>query len=127
MIYDALNKLKSTTIFNCYKHAGFVREGPGIADSISLAADNNDDDDVPLSFWSRALKERLPIENEKLEQYSPVDDDIATCEEATDENILDNVIVNSQDSDDNDVDDGPEENCPTPSVSEALKAAEELN
>ncbi|KAL3287105.1 hypothetical protein HHI36_001586, partial [Cryptolaemus montrouzieri] len=74
-----------------------------------------------------ALKEELPIENEKLEQYSSVDDDIATCEKPTDENILQNVIVNSHDSDDNDVDDGPEGNCPTPSVSEALKAAEVLN
>ncbi|KAL3275105.1 hypothetical protein HHI36_019876 [Cryptolaemus montrouzieri] len=37
------------------------------------------------------------------------------------------MFVNSQDSDDNDVDDGPEENCPTPSASEALKAAEVLN
>ncbi|KAL3279755.1 hypothetical protein HHI36_017263 [Cryptolaemus montrouzieri] len=126
MIYDAWNKLKSTTIFNCYKHAGFVRDGPGIADSISVAADNNDDDDVPLSVWARALK-GLPIENEKLEQYSSVDDDVATCKEPTDVNILQNVIVNSQDSDDNDVDDGPEENCPAPSVSEALKAAEVLN
>ncbi|KAL3279774.1 hypothetical protein HHI36_017282 [Cryptolaemus montrouzieri] len=45
----------------------------------------------------------------------------------TDEKILQNVIVNSQDSDDNDVDDGPEEICPSPSVSEALKAAEVLN
>ncbi|KAL3279894.1 hypothetical protein HHI36_017400 [Cryptolaemus montrouzieri] len=42
-------------------------------------------------------------------------------------NILQNVIVNRQDSDNKDVDDCPEENCPTPSVSEALKAAEVLN
>ncbi|KAL3273740.1 hypothetical protein HHI36_015168 [Cryptolaemus montrouzieri] len=76
---------------------------------------------------ARALKEGLPIENDKLEQYSSVDDDIAKCEELTVENILQNVIVNSEDSDDNDVDDGPEENCPTPSVSEALKATEVLN
>ncbi|KAL3286521.1 hypothetical protein HHI36_001026 [Cryptolaemus montrouzieri] len=91
MIYDVWNKLKSTTVFNCYKHAGFVRGGPGIADSISVAADNNDDD-VPLSVWARALKEELPIENEKLDQYYSVDDDIATCEEPTDENILQNII-----------------------------------
>ncbi|KAL3278125.1 hypothetical protein HHI36_013470 [Cryptolaemus montrouzieri] len=102
MIYNAWNK--STTIFNCYKHDGFVRDSSGIADSISVAADNNDDDDVPLSVWARALKEGLLIENEKLEQYSLVDDDIATCEEPIDENILQKVIVNSQDSDDNDVD-----------------------
>ncbi|KAL3269424.1 hypothetical protein HHI36_008494 [Cryptolaemus montrouzieri] len=103
MIYDDWNKLKSTTIFNCYKHAGFVRDGPGIAYSISVAADNNDDDDVPISVWARALKEGLPIENEKLEQYSCVDVDIATCVEPIDENILRNDIVNSQDRDDNDV------------------------
>ncbi|KAL3287946.1 hypothetical protein HHI36_002402 [Cryptolaemus montrouzieri] len=126
MIYDAWNKLKSTTIFNCYKHARFVRDDPGFADSISVAG-NNDDDDVPLSVWARALKEGLPIGNEELEQYSSVDDFIATYEEPTDENILQNVIVYSQDSDDNDVDDDPEENCPTPSLSEALKAAEVLN
>ncbi|KAL3287882.1 hypothetical protein HHI36_002340 [Cryptolaemus montrouzieri] len=105
MIYDSWYKLSSTTIFNCYKHAVLVRDGPGIADSISIAPDNNDDD-VPLSVWARALKKGLPIENEKLEQYSSVDDDIA-CEPPTDENILQNVIVNSQDSDDNDVNDGP--------------------
>ncbi|KAL3282136.1 hypothetical protein HHI36_005331, partial [Cryptolaemus montrouzieri] len=85
-------KLKSTTIFNCYKHAGFVRDGPGVAGSISVAADNNDDDDLPLSAWARALMEELRKENEKLEQYSSFDDDIATCEEPTDENILQNVI-----------------------------------
>ncbi|KAL3267682.1 hypothetical protein HHI36_006816 [Cryptolaemus montrouzieri] len=79
------------------------------------------------SVRARALKEGLLIENEKLEQYSSVDDDIATCKEPTDENISQNVIVNSQDRDDNDVNDCPEENCPTPSVSEALKAAEVLN
>ncbi|KAL3265925.1 hypothetical protein HHI36_010114, partial [Cryptolaemus montrouzieri] len=65
--------------------------------------------------------------SEKLEQYSSVDGDIATCEEPTDENILQNVIVNSQGSDDNVVNDDPEEICPTPSVSEALKAAAVLN
>ncbi|KAL3289861.1 hypothetical protein HHI36_023252 [Cryptolaemus montrouzieri] len=88
-------------IFNCYKHAGFVRDGPGIADSISVAADNNDDDDddddddVPLSVWSRALKKELPIENEELKQYFSFVDDIVTCEEPTYENIVQNVIVNT--------------------------------
>lgn len=121
MIYDAWNKLTSATIFNCYKHAGFVRDSP------SVVADNDDDDDdVPLSVWARALNKGLPIGNEELEQYSAIDDDLATCEEPTEENILQNVIVNSQDSDDNN-DDGLEENCTTPSVYEALKAAEVLN
>ncbi|XP_060810034.1 tigger transposable element-derived protein 4-like [Amyelois transitella] len=123
MIYDAWNKLTSATISNCYKHAGFVR------DSASVAADNDDgdiDDDVPLSVWARALNKGLPIGNEELEHYSTIDDDLVTCEEPTDENIVQNIIVNSQDSDDNNDVDGQEQNCTTPSVSEALKAAEVL-
>lgn len=123
MIYDAWNKLTSATISNCYRHAGFVR------DSASVAADNDDgdvDDDVPLSVWARALNKGLPIGNEELEHYSTIDDDLVTCEEPTDENIVQNIIVNSQDSDDNNDDDGQEQNCTTPSVSEALKAAEVL-
>ncbi|KAL3272094.1 hypothetical protein HHI36_022556 [Cryptolaemus montrouzieri] len=97
-IYDAWNK--STTIFNCYKHAGFIVDDPGVTDSISVAADNNNDDDDDVGKSSEG---RTAHKNEKLE---PID-----------ENILQNVVINSQDSDDNDVDDGPEENCPTASVS----------
>ncbi|KAJ8728909.1 hypothetical protein PYW07_006605 [Mythimna separata] len=120
MIYDAWNKLTSATIFNCYRHAGFVQ------DSLSVVSASDDDDDLPLSIWARALDKGLPMGNEELEQYSAIDDDLATCEEPTDENILQSVIHNGQDSDDND-DDGLEENCTTPTLSEALKAAEVLN
>lgn len=122
IIYDVWNKLTTATIFNCYKHAGFVRDSP----RTPSGAAHNDDDDVSLTVWARALNKGLPIGNEELEQYSAIDDDLATCEEPTDENISQNVIVNSQDSDDNN-DDGQEENCTTLSVSEALKAAEVLN
>lgn len=121
MIYDAWNKLTSAAIFNCFKHAGFVR------DSASVVANNDDtDDDVPLSILARALNNQLPIGNEELKQYSAIDDDLATCEEPTEENIVQNIIVNSHDSDDNNEDD-LEENCTIPSVSEAIKAAEVLN
>ncbi|KAJ8728541.1 hypothetical protein PYW07_006237 [Mythimna separata] len=101
-------------------HAGFVQ------DSLSVVSASDDDDDLPLSIWARALDKGLPMGNEELEQYSAIDDDLATCEEPTDENILQSVIHNGQDSDDND-DDGLEENCTTPTLSEALKAAEVLN
>lgn len=127
MIYDAWSKLTPATISNCFKHAGFVRDSP--SPSVAVATDKedyDDDDDQPLSEWARALKEGLPLGNEELEQYSTVDDDLVTCEEPTDETILQNVIVNRPDSDDNN-DDDLEENCTSPSVSEALKAAEVLN
>ncbi|GBP65902.1 hypothetical protein EVAR_89395_1 [Eumeta japonica] len=75
---------------------------------------------------ARALNKGLPIGNEELEQYSAIDDDYATCEEPTEEYILQNVIVNSQDSKDNS-DDDLEKNCTTLSIFEVLKAAEVLN
>ncbi|KAF9800635.1 hypothetical protein SFRURICE_014066 [Spodoptera frugiperda] len=93
----------------------------------TLVANNDDtDDEVPLSILARALNNQLPIGNEELKQYSAIDDDLATCEEPTEENIVQNIIGNSHDSDDNNEDD-LEENCTTPSVSEAIKAAEVLN
>lgn len=127
MIYDAWNKLTSTTIFNCYKHAGFVRDS---SEDLSVSADNDnfdDEDDLQLSVWAKGL----PIANAELEQYSAVDDDLATCEERThqsapDEAVLENIIANNEDSEDND-DDEVEEISTTPSVSAALKAAEVLN
>jgi len=122
-IYDAWNKITPATIFNCYKHAGFVQE------SASVAADNDEsDDDVPLSVWARALDKGLPIGKQELEQYSGIDDDLVTCEDMTDENtIVQNIIINSQDRDVNNDDDDLEQNCTIPSVSEALKAADVLN
>ncbi|KAL4719041.1 hypothetical protein ACJJTC_004990 [Scirpophaga incertulas] len=120
MIYDAWNKLTSATIFNCYRHAGFVQ------DSLSVVSASDDDDDLPrLSGRERWIKD-FPWEMKNLNNISAIDDDLATCEEPTDENILQSVIHNGQDSDDND-DDGLEENCTTPTLSEALKAAEVLN
>lgn len=81
---------------------------------------------MPLSILARALNNQLPIGNEELKQYSAIDGDLATSEEPTEENIVQNIIVNSHESDDNNEND-LEENCTIPSVSEAIKAAEVLN
>ncbi|XP_050681804.1 tigger transposable element-derived protein 4-like [Leptidea sinapis] len=141
MIQDAWTHLKQGTIFNCYKHAGFVRSNvectiSSNADDFneectipSNADDFNEEDDVPLSVWARAIgRHHLPITNEDFEQYVFVDDAVATCDEPSDENIVENIIANDANSKDSDDDDGePEEIHPTLSVSEALKAAETLS
>ncbi|CAH0722847.1 unnamed protein product, partial [Brenthis ino] len=90
--------------------------------------DFNKEDDVPLSIWAKAIdKHQLPITNEDFEQYARVDDAVATCEEPSDENIVDNMIADDANSKDSDGDDDEPEFYPTLSVSEALKAAETLN
>ncbi|CAF4865563.1 unnamed protein product [Pieris macdunnoughi] len=128
MIQDAWTQLKQDTIFNCYKHAGFVRSNVDCSVT-SNADDFNEEDDVPLSTWVRAIdKHQLLITNEEFEQYAYVDDAVATCEEPSDENIVVNIIANDANGKDSDGDDDePEEIHPTVSVSEALKAAETLN
>ncbi|CAB3228062.1 unnamed protein product [Arctia plantaginis] len=128
MIQDAWTQLKQGTIVNCYKHAGFVRSN--VESTITSNADDFDEeDDVPLSIWARAIdKHQLAITNEDFEQYACVDDAVATCEEPSDEKIVENIIANDTNSKDSDGDDDePEEIHSTLSVSEALKAAETLN
>ncbi|CAH0725635.1 unnamed protein product, partial [Brenthis ino] len=125
MIQDAWTQLKQGTIFNCYKHAGFVRSN---VECTITSDDFNEEDDVPLSIWAKAIdKHQLPITNEDFEQYARVDDAVATCEEPFDENIVDNIIADDANSKDSDGDDDEPEFYPTLSVSEALKAAETLN
>ncbi|CAH2088978.1 unnamed protein product [Euphydryas editha] len=67
MIQDAWTQLKQGTIFNCYKHAGFVRSN--VDCSITSNADNFNEDDVPLSTWSDAIDKQLSVTNEDFEQY----------------------------------------------------------
>lgn len=126
MIHDAWTKLTQGTISNCYQHAGFVRSNVDCTIT-SNADDFDEEDDVPLSVWTRAIDYQLPITNEDLEQYACVDDAVATCEEPSDENIVQNVIANASSQDSDGDDDEPEETNSTSSASEALKAAETLN
>ncbi|KAJ3641450.1 hypothetical protein Zmor_027957 [Zophobas morio] len=98
MIQDAWTQLKQGTIFNCYKHAGFIRSNVECT-LTSNAEDFNEEYDVPLRVWARAIhKHQLPITNENFEQYACVDDAVATCEEPSDENIVENIIANAANS-----------------------------
>jgi hypothetical protein len=124
MIYDAWTKITQRTIFNCYRHAGFTRHADCTISS--TIEDFDEEDDVPLSVWARAINNQLPISVEQFDEYACIDDAVATCEEPSDQSIIQNIIANNQDSDGDD-DDEREETCLTPSASEALKAAETLN
>jgi len=122
MIYDAWNKVTQTTIDNCFRHAGFVRENLDCP-STSSSAQFDDEDDLPLAVWAKALENEIPISSEELEEYAAIDEFVETCEEPSDENIVQNIIDEGQDSD---TESEAEEFDVIPSVSDALKAAEVL-
>ncbi|XP_068992255.1 uncharacterized protein [Neodiprion pinetum] len=93
--------------------------------TITSDADNvGEEDDVPLNVWTRAIDNQLPITNEDFEQYACIDDAVATSEEPSDENIVQNIIANDANNQNDGDDDEPEETYSTLSASEAVKAAE---
>nr|CAI5862531.1 unnamed protein product [Callosobruchus analis] len=77
---------------------------------------------TPGNLSTLVIDCQLPITTEDLEKYACVDDVVAICEEPSDENILQNVIVNASGQDSDPDDDEPEEINPIFSLSEALKA-----
>ncbi|KAL3290312.1 hypothetical protein HHI36_023656 [Cryptolaemus montrouzieri] len=90
MIRDAWTQLKQGRIFKCCKHAGFVRSN---VECFTINSDDfNEEYDVPLIIRARAIDgHKLPITNKDFEQYACVDVDVATCEEPSDETIVDKI------------------------------------
>ncbi|CAD7085812.1 unnamed protein product [Hermetia illucens] len=84
----------------------------------SNADDFDKEDDIPLSVWTRATDNQLLTTNEDLDQHACIDD-VATYEE---NDIVQNIIANRQDSDVDD--DETEESGWTSTVSEAPMATE---
>ncbi|XP_017050529.2 tigger transposable element-derived protein 4-like [Drosophila ficusphila] len=124
MINDAWQQVSPMTIANCFKHSGLAEEN---LDGSSTSFSNNIEigDDIPLSVWASALKKQLPISLGELDEYVLIDNDVAICEEPSEDSIVRNILDDGQDSDDNVEDQN--EDVSAPSVLEAFKAAEILN
>ena len=123
MVNDAWNKMTQSTIHNCFKHAGFIEnlDGSPIPNSDD---EFDEEDDVPLSLWSRNLNADSLAAPEMWEDYVDIDSALITSEEPTDEIIVQNI--NATEQLESDGEDEVEEE-PLPTAEEALKAAELLS
>ncbi|CAG5051391.1 unnamed protein product [Parnassius apollo] len=123
MVNDAWNKMSQSTIHNCFKHAGFIESHNGLPIQIS-EHEFDEEDDIPLSLWSRNLNSDSLAAPEMWEDYVDIDSGLLTSEEPTDENIVQNISAKEQLESD-----GEEEveEAPLPTAEEALKAAELLS
>ena len=122
---QAWNSVTQTTIANCYRHAGFKVTNDDSESATSNYATDDDDplDDLPLA--------RL-IGNITMEEYVSVDDDVPTCEDLSEDSIVDDIIAarsteGNTDADDDD-DDGQTDEAAAepPSVESALAACDTL-
>lgn len=123
-LQQAWNSVTETTVANCYRKAGFkISDDADISDE-QIEIDEDPLDDVPLA--------RLVGANFIMDDYVSVDDDLPTCEELTDDAIVDYIIAArdaTPDDDDDDDDRSDEQNAilvPPPTVDMALKACDTL-
>ncbi|XP_039970100.1 tigger transposable element-derived protein 6-like, partial [Bactrocera tryoni] len=102
---------------------GFIESHDGLPIQIS-EHEFYEEDDIPLSLWSRNLNSDSLAAPEMWEDYVDVDSALLTSEEPTDENIVQSISAKKQLESD-----GEEEveEEPLPTAEEALNAAELLS
>ncbi|GBP88515.1 hypothetical protein EVAR_64959_1 [Eumeta japonica] len=98
----------------------FIENHDGLPIQIS-EHEFDEEDDVPLSLWSRNLNSDSLATPEMWEDHVDIDSALFTSEEPTDDNIVQNI--NAKEQLESDEEEEVEEE-PLPTVEEVLKAAE---
>lgn len=130
MISEAWEKVTQTTITNCFRHAGFNDLSPSQAeddDDIPLARliqSTDEDDNVPLAELVTQLQRSTASEQTiQIEEFVGIDDSVAVCALATEEEILAEAESNNRNTDEENEDlQDPEEQFQPTTISEALNA-----
>lgn len=114
MISEAWEKVTQTTIANCFRHAGFKDLSASQAeDNIPLARmiqSTDEDDNVPLAELVAQLQRSTATgQRIEIEEFIGIDDSVAVCALATEEQILaeaenNNHNINDENEDQQDSD-----------------------
>ncbi|KAG5882625.1 hypothetical protein JTB14_013314 [Gonioctena quinquepunctata] len=107
MISEAWENVKQTTIANCFRHAGFKDLSPSQAmedDDIPLARmiqyPTDEDNNVPLAQLVAQLHRSTATEPRiEIEEFIGIDDNVAVCASATEEEILAEAESNNRNTD----------------------------
>ncbi|CAH3998267.1 unnamed protein product [Pieris brassicae] len=130
MISEAWDKVTQTTIANCFRHAGFKDLSPSQAendDDIPLARmiqSTDEDYNVALAELVAQLQRSTATEQRiEIEEFIGIDDSVAVCALATEEEILAEAESNNHNTDDENEDQqDPEEQFQPSTIFEALNA-----
>lgn len=114
MLRTAWHLVSSTTIANCFRHAGFLQP-----ESQPETAAEDPEDDIPLAALRRLTS------GVRFDDYTSIDDDIPTCADLSDTDIINSIISqrgSTSMTENNDEQDNDDDQDPTPprTISEAL-------
>ncbi|XP_038221451.1 uncharacterized protein LOC119839286 [Zerene cesonia] len=130
MISEAWEKVTQTTIANCFHHAGFKdlsasqAEDDGDIPLARLIQSTDEDDNIPLGELFTQLQRSTATEQRiDIEEFIGIDDSVAVCALATEEEILAEAESNNRNTDEENEDQqDPEEQFQPTTISEALHA-----
>lgn len=123
LLSQAWNCVTSSTVSNCFRHAGFTQSDP-----VPPAAEEDDDFDIEDSIPLARLREH-GLNPDIIQTFTTIDDDLETCSELTDDDIIEEIKMNKsadalEDQEENDNTIEPPK--PQPSSDETDSACEVL-
>ncbi|XP_060557064.1 tigger transposable element-derived protein 4-like [Ruditapes philippinarum] len=95
MMRHAWSQVTSTTIKNCYRHAGFTS-----TQTTDVESEDDADDDIPLNQLASILGTRV-----SMDDYVNIDDELQATEAISDNDILSELLEARSVDDDSDNDD----------------------
>ncbi|KAK3085826.1 hypothetical protein FSP39_009246 [Pinctada imbricata] len=121
MLHQAWRSVTMKTIANCYRHAGFaVTEPDQVAESNDDDDDDDPDDDLPLA----SLMNVAP--GVSMSDFAAADDDVPTCADLSDDDIIEGIVSARNDNDDESDDEEPAQPPTRPTIYSALDAFDTL-
>lgn len=116
MLAEAWKAVKPDTIAHCFRHAGFAAAEEPEADDPDVSDPDGTDGGEDLMRDLRSVGVNLPA-TMTFKDFTRADDDIVSCAEATDDEILRQVVPEPESGSDDDNDDRPQ-----PSAAEIANA-----
>ena len=117
---DAWDLVKPATIANCFRHCGFIPPAilAHVPEPPAESDDEDDEDDLPLSVIAARLRQSgFALDEEDLQLYLHIDDELPTTAPLTDEAIIEQVVAENQVEEEEEEE---EESTPIPTSSQAM-------
>lgn len=121
LVSKAWDRVTAETIKNCFKHAGFTSKN--LEEPLETES-YDEEDDLPLMEWLQVVVKSTEkiISHEEFLDFVRVDENVETCGELTDEDILQTIQIPPPEEEEETVDGESESDFTPPNVLQAMQA-----